>query len=455
MNWSTHLLNAYELINAKETPNYNDQHKCLLPLSHEYLTASIEVELDKKGNFIDATFITDPVDKVTISPVTTFSANRSNNTAPHGLHDSLSYLSGNNAEKHKEYLTNLRFWIDHDDFAHQQLMPIYKYVMSKSILKDLETIGLISNKNGVIKPIKKVDLKGDLGKATLRFKVRGFQKPWQNKSFFNSYHNYFLTQLHADGLCYVTGEETVQAPAHPRNVRFSGDSAKLISINNKTKLSYQGRFDDSSQVAGLSYSASQKIHNALKWLVRNHSYKVDGRVFIYWSTNNIKLPTVFDSSFKLLDDYPHVNGTDDLFAHLKEEFDGSQVISFVLDAPTKGRLSIMDYSQMNAKTYLNNLHHYHQTYAIDDYNSYSDQYDNGALSIVDLAKLKADPASLGVDVSVISQMVLHKKDFPAPLKRIIYKRLSKESIGEQERDRLISLSATLATLDNPSFANTK
>ena len=54
----------------------------------------------------------------------------------------------------------------------------------------------------------------------------------------------------------------------------------MISSNDKTNFTYRGRFHDVGEAYTISYEASQKIHNALKWLIERQGVKVGDKEFV-------------------------------------------------------------------------------------------------------------------------------------------------------------------------------
>src|SRR5699024_535138 len=83
--------NETQVGNFEERRN---QRITLLPVSHVMQSAQIEILIDSEGNFISAKVI-EKENARTIVPVTTDSAIQSGaKTAPHYLHDKLSYVAG-------------------------------------------------------------------------------------------------------------------------------------------------------------------------------------------------------------------------------------------------------------------------------------------------------------------------------------------------------------------------
>ena len=74
--------------------------------------------------------------------------------------------------------------------------------------------------------------------------------------------------------------ETPNAEILPDKIRHSGDDAKLISSNDKSGFTYRGRFIDAEQTFSVSFEASQKAHNALRWLIGKQGFRNGDQVFV-------------------------------------------------------------------------------------------------------------------------------------------------------------------------------
>lgn len=192
---------------------------------------------------------------------------------------------------------------------------------------------------------------------------------------FDSYIAFYKTQLTTTGLCYVTGKTTALVEKHPSKLRYAGDMAKLISANDTNGYTYRGLFSDKNQVATISYEASQKAHNALKWLITRQGKVIDGRVFLFWSKENLDVVSVDEdlaSQFGLDLHTREDKETADTAIEFARAFKyaaqgyrqnltaGNQVILLVLDAPTKGRLAVINYQKIDSSIYLENVQKWYE-----------------------------------------------------------------------------------------------
>ena len=70
----------------------------------------------------------------------------------------------------------------------------------------------------------------------------------------------------------------------PKKIRNEGDGAKLISSNDKDNFTYRGRFTTKEEAFAIGNETSQKVHNALKWIIRRQGGTYDTMVFVTWET---------------------------------------------------------------------------------------------------------------------------------------------------------------------------
>ena len=69
-----------------------------------------------------------------------------------------------------------------------------------------------------------------------------------------------------------------------RKSEMKGDGAKLISSNDKDNFTYRGRFATKEEAFAIGNETSQKVHNALKWIIRRQGGTYDTMVFATWET---------------------------------------------------------------------------------------------------------------------------------------------------------------------------
>ena len=77
---------------------------------------------------------------------------------------------------------------------------------------------------------------------------------------------------------------------HSKKIRNEGDGAKLISSNDSQNFTYRGRFVSKEEAFAVGNETSQKIHNALKWIIRKQGTFFDTLVFIAWESASLNMP---------------------------------------------------------------------------------------------------------------------------------------------------------------------
>lgn len=382
----------------------------LLPLSHSTANAQIELTVDMDGNPIRE--LTSMVEKngrneVTVIPVTEDSAARGNGNFPHPLCDKLCYVAGDYCKytgEQKEayfeaYLNALGRWIN-SEYGNPWLKAVYRYVEKGTMIADLVSMGLLkldetgrlSGKENKIGQIAQTD-------AFVRFAVvENGQKTdlWKRKEMYEAYTNYYLSRIDEKELCYVSGRYEVCTEKHPSKIRNTADKAKLISGNDEAGFTYKGRFYDKKEAVSVGYAASQKAHNALRWLLKKQGYLEDGNAVVVWklpqekkeeteALAQLKVPDIFGDSlqaFTIQFDEEDENEGDkteeksleeihmgERYAmRLKQAMQGyardikpdDKVIMIVLDAATTGRLSINYYHEFAGNDFVDRVIEWHE-----------------------------------------------------------------------------------------------
>ena len=278
--------------------------------------AHVEVTLDVRGRFRDAKLVDKEVSETKI-PVTEDSASRSSGVAPHPLFDKLKYMAGDyekycgedNTKYHEAYMAQLGAWCD-SEYAVPQVQILYEYLQQNTLITDLIEAGIFSQdeKGMLTKNWEKASVKltaGNQADAFLRFRVasRGENSAlWERKDIQEQFLKYYLSHGGKQGFCCVTGKEVRLCSNHPSKIRHSGDKAKLISSNDKTNFTYRGRLEEPGQVFSIGYEASQKAHNALKYLIQIQGVRVGEKVFVLWGARQEKTPDLFSDTIGLAEE---------------------------------------------------------------------------------------------------------------------------------------------------------
>lgn len=402
MSWLYQLYQTYEA-NSDEIGEIaftsGDKEYTLLPISHTTQTAHIEVTVTEDGEFYHAKIL----DKEsTVIPTTEDSSSRSGKKiAPYPLHDKLSYVGGDFGERggtkepFEHYIKQLEEWVN-SPFTNAKVKSIYLYLSKKQLIADLAKEGIIAlDENGNIiekwhkkyenlfdeKPAIFSAVTDKQTSAFVRFNVYSphdiLEDVWKDKEVYQSYVDFYQTQLDEVDYCYVTGEQKPITERHANKIRNAADKAKIISSNDKTGYTFRGRFQTSSQAASISYEASQKAHNALKWLIQKQGIQLDGRVFLVWGNSKSKIIDPIADTYALtsdlgLEEMEHI----DTLSHLADEVKKAiysyrsdlstkenNVNILILDAATTGRMGILYYRNLNKELYFDRLQKWHSTCA--------------------------------------------------------------------------------------------
>ncbi len=340
-------------------------HQPLAPISHTVTGASIEITLDQNGKLIDAVPV-GKTDTKTVIPVTENSAGRTSAPAAHPLCEQIGYLSGKDEEKYTLYVEQLQAWAD-SEFTHPMLLPILTYVRGKTLLADLAAHG--------------IDSPGD--KDLVRWRVLGIGSCFTDKTLFRAYDNRYQSMRKksgdADVLCMISGETVLAAEQHPKGIIPLNGNAKLISSNDTANFTYRGRFTDDKQAATIGYTASQKAHNAIRWLAAEQGEMFGGRTFLCWNPQGkqvprptLPFPTAQTAEVTPSDYREALQRT--LAGWRTQLPDSSGVVIAAFDAATSGREALTYYSELRASDFLQRLYDWDETCCWWGWNSECQRY---------------------------------------------------------------------------------
>lgn len=305
-------------------------------------------------------------------PVTEKSMGRSSGIAPHPVFDQYEYLNGN-GKKFEAYISELAKFAS-SEFATQQIKAIYKYVAKGTVKTDLEEIAPKDKTNIIFEVQIPGNLKG---------------KVWEDKMFFEAWNNYYLNQIkNTKTLDYITGNYLPIASSHPKKIANSSANAKLISDNDSTNFTFRGKFKDSTEAFSISYEASQKAHQFLRYLINEkRGYYCGEQVILSFTIGSIRnsLPPPLDDTKSIWDFLQEfqcktehekqinlraetgLDYADALkkslggFGYSKTMEQHIKTAVIVLDAATTGRLSITFYRELDRNEYLECVADWHQT----------------------------------------------------------------------------------------------
>lgn len=422
---------------------YEEGKEPLAPVGHLIATAKIEVTIDLDGKFISA----QKIERKTIIPVTEESAGRTGKLPPpHPICDNLGYLSGMDEKKYCLYLEQLKRW-EESEYGDKKITAIYTYVKSKTLVKDLISAELIKFENGKIKNEK------DL----VCWKVIGTDEGVGNiceGRILSKYQNYYLKQnsMAEKSICFASGKEDVLARQHLKGVVALNGNAKIISANDSVNFTYRGRFYDDKEALTISYTVSQKAHNALKWLVANQGDSVGGRSYICWNPNGKVVPAMRSPLLKKQEDVlmpsdykRRLHNT--LLGYIKDLGDEADVVIASFDAATTGRLSLGYYNELKGSNFLERLEYWDETCCW-----YDGGFGTSSPPLIDIIRYaygnqhgNDENAKMDVDDKVLNQQMqrliksrIEKARIPTDIVKVITEKASNLQIyNKSNRRRLL------------------
>ena len=405
MSWMEQLVQTYDENERFAGRDGIDGMKAMLPpVGHIIQNAQIELTLSADGELIQAAVV--PKEKqATLIPCTPDSASRSGSAAfPHALHDTLAYISRDyydfvkdppkgNETPYLAYKYLLGEWaaLKVED---QKLQAVFRYVTNHDAIHDLIKKKILfqddsgkllekwTEKDGPRPPIFSA-IQDEILKSMVRFRVvvddDDCPELWKDTKLQKEYQDFFQHHFSKMDvrLCYATGKTLPATGKHSRGIRYPGDNAKLISANDDKDFTFRGRFVNRDECVSVGYESSQKIMNVLSWLVRNQGYshsKKKERVFLAWGRCGQMPPPVFDDTARLT---RRRRSTEEArpsslkgwaesltkalegYRHEFKQAEMSQVNVMILDAATKGRLSICYYSEMAGEDFIERIERWH------------------------------------------------------------------------------------------------
>lgn len=399
MSWIDKLYQTYEAhLGEVLVPDANGV--ILMPIAHTQQSAQIECTISNEGEFISARVV-DKAGSATLIPCTSNSASRSGvNPAPHPMFDKLKYMAkdlgiyDDGKSSYDAFIKQLKDWCS-SEYAHPKVVTLYEYLEKGTLTKDLIEKGILyCDERGKLlnkwsgdseKPELFKVLTGTQVDAFLRFRVGGIEdlnnNIWMDKEISDLFIQYYINSqkgLH-DDLCYITGEIGPCTDKTSSKIRNTADMAKLISSNDNSGFTYRGRISTPQEGLSISFEASQKAINALKWLIEKQGKRYAGGelVYITWGIDDTEFTDVTQDSESLFtseSDTPLTATTYEEFAkqfnHMisgyktkhKVRIDDSVVI-MGLDSATKGRLSIIYYLEAKESDLLERIEHWHTSCA--------------------------------------------------------------------------------------------
>ncbi len=425
MSWEGDLIYLYDqnaskigIIEYKQFQKNGKEEKIpyvLLPLFHTTVTAQIQVTLSSDGKFLRASKVA-ASDKFTIIPVTEKSGSRTAGKAPHPLCDNLKYLAGDYSTYiydkkeeaeicHKMYMSELKKW-HCSEYTHEKVDAIYLYLKKGTLIHDLAKENVLQlDENGYLSKNVKIETIAQTD-AFVRFVIRGgngsdfetsVDECWKDRTLQNRFIEYYQTIEGEKVLDYLTGEMHTASYLHSKKIRNEGDGAKLISSNDESNFTFRGRFSQKEQAFAIGSVTSQKMHNALKWIIRKQGKSFESLTIVAWESDMQDMPfwaadtetiyseaknensvkaEILDDDFKddYMEDWDDEQETiyDGNYVTAKQFYNAlegygknientSRMILMAFDAATTGRLSLVEYKTLDAARYLKNIQQWHTT----------------------------------------------------------------------------------------------
>ncbi len=396
MSWIQKLVQTYDACVGR--PQFASQP--LVPIDHVEQNAHIEIAIDEDGNFLRAAVVQK---EPTLIPVTEKSAGRTSGAVAHPLSDKIRYVAKDfGSDDHELYLKEIRAWSGSSGNA--TLRAIEKYVERGSVADDLVKVGIMTKlddgswkkswnkeeiKDAPLAKLLTADAKTkerNQGDAFVRWRVEISGKlesaVWKDLELQRDWADFNAKSEIEQGLCLSSGCLAPLAQNHPKRLRHGGDGAKLISSNDTKGFTFRGRFTEADQAYGLSSVATQKAHNALRWLIARQGAKSGDQVVIAWSVKSADAPPVLVDSWQFFrdagecnEDLPEAIYEGDAGQHFalrlrkaiggyKQKLDDSaDIVVMGLDSATPGRMAILFCREIKEAEFLTRLERWHASLA--------------------------------------------------------------------------------------------
>ena len=240
----------------------------------------------------------------------------------------------------------------------------------------------------------------DQGNTMIRWSVEIEGEPnsntWGDEELISSWlklqHSDENANLSKENFCQILGKKMPTVTKHPKAISPAENQAKLISSpTDKSYLTYLGKFQTASQAVGISFEASHKAHNALRWLIKRQGYTTNAQTVVAWAVSGKPIPKPLTDTVSLgfdLDKLEEVSAIEsrqneittldhsrnlgqDFALKLKHYMQGyhaklkptESIVIMAIDSATPGRLGITYYRDFIAKDYLKNLEDWHHKFA--------------------------------------------------------------------------------------------
>jgi CRISPR-associated protein Csd1 len=412
MSWIDKLYQTYNNCVGAVSGSNNEESQ-LLPICHTTQNAQIRVYIDHRGEFNRAETISKEKAS-TITPCTENSGSRAGiRPVNHPLFDKLQYTAGdfidyggvvtsgyarNPREPHDQYMADLLRWCQSPS-KHFKIELVFQYLKKGCLIKDLVDFSILfSGDDGKLLN----EWKGEKGKPEI-FKLlpggkdsKGNAKPWQadafvifsveipenpqsdlnsDKTVWESWIDYYCSLKSDMGVCYITGENSFLSDQHPAKIRNTGDKAKIVSANDNSGFTYRGKFSSDKEACTIGFEASQKAHNALRWLIQRQGFRDGDLAVVAWAVSGQPIPNPFSDTDELFnvtteksESEPEIYTAQNFGIRLSKMMAGysarlgntDQIVVMGLDSATTGRLSVIYFRELRGSEFLNRIQDWHE-----------------------------------------------------------------------------------------------
>ena len=480
----------------------------LTPVDHVEQQAHIEITLASDGAFLRAFVV--PKEN-TLIPATEKSAGRTSGAVAHPLCDKVRYVAADyGSEDHVLYLDQLRRWSEHS--GNEKLKAVLRYVERGTVVRDLLNAGiLIARPDGKLETVwagtpsalaklLTADSKTkerDQGNALIRWRVEIPGEPetavWKDTEVQEQWAAFNATLPATVGLCFSSGREEPLAFSHPKRLRHGGDGAKLISSNDspfdsKGKprqhgYTFAGRFMRAEEAYGLSSAATQRAHNALRWLIARQGTTIGDQVVVAWAVQGEPTPPLtvdtqemfasyMDNQEKLPEDSevlaakptpePNQGDAGQAFAlRLRKRMLGyrarlgerADIVVIALDSATPGRMAILYYRELRGSEFLDRIERWHSRLAWVQ-NFGKEQRFVGAPSPRDIAEAaygrRVDEKLRKATVERLLPCILDGRPLPRDLEQATFHRaVNRAGMEPWEFERVLGIACSLIRGTHP------
>lgn len=413
MSWTDELYKIYEYNSGRE---FDEGEPVMLPVAHSKIDVHLELTVSEDGEFQDVKPVPKE-DRATIRP-NTGEAKVGKTPPPFPLTESLKYLGrdlgmflpkstdkkvfSDNKSFYDAYIELMQKW-EKNKYTHKAVSAVLSYVSKGTIVSDCIRAGVLEvDENNLLKS-KQYSVDAD--RVTVRFIVHYNNlslesKTWKDKSLYDSFLRFISESRGDEQLCYALGKVLPAQYIHPKQIIKGAVNAKIISSNDESGFSYRGRFRDKKDALSVSYEFSEKMHNALKWLIDKQSLtfgkmkNIDSLTVIVWASAMQKIPS-FEKSAWDDEDEEEIPSTYPYYAEMLEKRifsigrqlePDTKVMIMGLDAATPGRINISMYSEIESSRYLENIEKWHKETAWLRYSSKQKKSGINSFSLYDIVK---------------------------------------------------------------------